>query len=93
MNNASIFSAARGPIMLITVGSLLAMDNMLDVSFSRTWPVLIIVFGVMKLMERMAARPAEAVYEDGYQTPRPPQPYSYQPPPPPAPEPPQERPQ
>lgn len=54
-NSGTLAQAIRGPILLITLGSLAALDIFLNVDFSRTWPVLIIVFGVMKLIERTAA--------------------------------------
>ena len=59
MNSAegTLACAVRGPIMLITIGSLAALDSMGISGFGRTWPVLIIVFGLLKLMERMG-RPA-----------------------------------
>ncbi len=53
--------ALRGPILLITVGALAALDHFGRFSFAQTWPVLIIVYGVMKLFEigtrRTAAPP------------------------------------
>ena len=49
-------SAIRGPIMLITLGVLLSIDHFGSVSFARTWPVLLIVFGLFKLMERSGSR-------------------------------------
>jgi hypothetical protein len=49
--------AVRGPIMLITLGVLLSIDHFGTISFARTWPVLLIVFGLFKLMERSGARP------------------------------------
>ena len=55
-NSGTLAQAVRGPIMLITLGSLVALDIFFNVDFSRTWPVLIIVFGVMKLLERMAMK-------------------------------------
>jgi hypothetical protein len=57
MNSASFLQAARGPILLIVLGVLLAIDHFGPVSFWRTWPLLVIVYGVMKLFERLAARP------------------------------------
>lgn len=48
--------AIRGPVMLITLGVLLSIDHFGTVSFARTWPVLLIVFGIFKLMERSGAR-------------------------------------
>ena len=59
MNDASSFvQAIRGPIMLITLGALVAIDYAGVYGFWRTWPILIIVFGVLKLLERAGARPA-----------------------------------
>ena len=46
--------AARGPILLITVGVLFAVHQAGVISFTRTWPLIIIIIGVMKLAERMA---------------------------------------
>jgi len=48
--------AIRGPVMLITLGVLLSIHNFGTVSFARTWPVLLIVFGIFKLMERSGTR-------------------------------------
>jgi hypothetical protein len=48
----SVMAAVRGPILLITLGVLLALDQTDRVSFWRTWPVLLILFGVFKLAER-----------------------------------------
>jgi hypothetical protein len=52
----NLVSAVRDPILLITLGVLLAIDQMGAYSFGRTWPVLLIVFGVFKLAERSALR-------------------------------------
>ena len=56
--NNSLIQAVRGPIMLITLGTLVAMDYWGVYGFSRTWPLLIIIFGVLKLLEKIVARPA-----------------------------------
>ncbi len=48
----SLMRAVRGPILLITIGTLFAIDHVGPYSFSTTWPALLIVIGVMKLMER-----------------------------------------
>jgi cell wall-active antibiotic response 4TMS protein YvqF len=53
---APLIVAIRGPILLITLGGLFAMEQFDSFSFSRTWPILIIVFGVLKLLERSATR-------------------------------------
>jgi len=59
MNDISAFiQAIRGPIMLITLGALVAVDYAGIYGFWRTWPVLIIVFGILKLLERASAKPA-----------------------------------
>ena len=52
---ALFLQAIRGPILLIALGILFALHQANIVSFWRTWPLLIIVIGVMKLFERMAA--------------------------------------
>ncbi len=57
--NAALFQALRGPIMLITFGVLVAADHSgYGLSFWRTWPFLFIVYGVLKLVERLMPRPA-----------------------------------
>ena len=64
MNNAlfPFVRAARGPIVLVTLGVLFAIDQMQGIAFRRTWPVLLVVFGVMKLIERLLAPPPPAYY-------------------------------
>jgi hypothetical protein len=57
--NYSLIQAIRGPIMLIALGTLVAMDYFGVYGFGRTWPVLIILFGILKLLEKMAARPVD----------------------------------
>ena len=61
MNGASFIQAARGPVLLMTLGVLLAIHQNTAWGFEQTFPILIIVFGVMKLMERMVARPSSDV--------------------------------
>jgi hypothetical protein len=60
MNNAngnvSVCQAVTGPVMLILVGTLFALDHFTDYSFSRTWPLLLIVFGLLKLWCRGGSR-------------------------------------
>ena len=48
----SMLRAIRGPITLITVGVLFALNNFTQYSFDKTWPVLLIVFGLLSLMKR-----------------------------------------
>jgi hypothetical protein len=56
--NGSIMCAVRGPILMITLGVLLAIDQMGTLSFARTWPILLIEFGLFKLAERGISRNA-----------------------------------
>jgi hypothetical protein len=56
--NGNIMSAVRGPILMITLGVLLAIDQMGALSFARTWPILLIEFGLFKLAERGISRNA-----------------------------------
>lgn len=44
--------AVRGPIMVITVGVLFALGNFTPYGFEQTWPVLIIVAGLLSLLGR-----------------------------------------
>jgi hypothetical protein len=48
----SIMRAIRGPVTLITVGILFALNNFTSYSFDKTWPVLLIVFGLLSLLKR-----------------------------------------
>jgi hypothetical protein len=58
---APLITAIRGPIMLIVLGVLFTVDHFGEFSFSSTWPILIIVFGILKLLERSGrARPTNA---------------------------------
>lgn len=45
----SLVRAVRGPVIMITVGVLFAFDTMSDIRFSQTWPVLLIVIGLLSL--------------------------------------------
>ncbi len=55
MNNSSLGRALCGPLMLTTLGVLLSVDHLGYTSFGRTWPVLLIVFGLCKLLDHMGA--------------------------------------
>ena len=41
--------AIRGPIMMIAIGGLMAADQMNRIGIDRTWPALLILFGILKL--------------------------------------------
>lgn len=64
---AKLIRSARGPVLLMTLGALLAVHQFKGVSFEQTFPVLIIVFGMMWLLERMVPhqRAANAVVNVG----------------------------
>ncbi len=47
-----LIRAVRGPIILITVGSLFALDHFTPWGFHQTWPVILIVVGLLTLIGR-----------------------------------------
>jgi len=51
-----LIRASRGPVLLMTLGVLLAVHQFTGISFDQTFPVLIIVFGLMWMLERMVPR-------------------------------------
>jgi hypothetical protein len=51
----SLAHAMRGPLTLITVGVLFAINNFTPYGFDKTWPVILIVFGLMTLVGRSTA--------------------------------------
>ena len=56
MNRSALFlQAIRGPVLLITIGVLFALEQADVIAFTRTWPLILIVVGLMKLLERLAA--------------------------------------
>ena len=50
--------AIRGPVMLIAIGALFALDYSAGVSFGKTWPILLIVAGLLHLSGRLGSGPA-----------------------------------
>jgi len=52
MNDQSqiLIRAVTGPVIMITVGVLFTIDRFVGISFSQTWPVLLIVIGILKLL-------------------------------------------
>ena len=51
-HNGSVIRAIRGPVILITIGGLFALNNFTRYHFDQTWPVILIVFGLMSLLRR-----------------------------------------
>jgi len=50
--DAGLLRAIRAPIILITVGVLFALNNFTPYGFGETWPVLLIVIGLLSLFAR-----------------------------------------
>ena len=73
----SMVAAIRGPVTLITLGVLFALNNFTPYQFHQTWPVLLIVFGLLTLMRR-ATEPAPPTPAAGPYAPQ----YQYAPAPP-----------
>ncbi len=67
MNNrtTAYVQAVRGPVLLVTIGVLFAIHQAGVLSFGQTWPLLIIVIGVMKLLEWMGGPAAPWVGAQG----------------------------
>jgi len=47
--NSAFIDSIRGPIMLVALGLLMAADQMDRIGIDRTWPALLILFGLLKL--------------------------------------------
>jgi hypothetical protein len=58
MTGSSLLVAIRGPVLLVTLGLLMAADQLDRMSFTRTWPVLLILFGLFKLAEHLGPKNA-----------------------------------
>jgi hypothetical protein len=59
-SDGSLVRAIRGPVTLITVGALFALNNFTRYSFDQTWPVILIVFGLLSLLRRGTECPRSA---------------------------------
>ena len=78
--DGSLVHALRGPITLITVGVLFALNNFTQYRFDQTWPVLLIVFGLLSLLGRAERTASAPSTPPGYS------PFGFPPPPPPPPD-------
>ena len=58
MNN-NVFAAIRGPILLIAVGVLFAIDHAGIFGIRQSWPVLLVLVGLLKLFEHLTAGPGQ----------------------------------
>ncbi len=52
INSNELVRAVRGPIILITIGALFALDHFTPWGFQQTWPVILIVIGLLTLVSR-----------------------------------------
>lgn len=59
MNGAALLRAIRGPVMLMAWGLLLAADQMDRISITRTWPAILVLYGVFSLAEWLLTRPPQ----------------------------------
>ncbi len=72
--SAAFLRAIKGPVLMITVGILFALDNFTPFSFNRTWPVLLVVAGVLSLGKRGAPFHGRIRYQAKWGPPQPPVP-------------------
>src|ERR1041384_4992162 len=79
-SDATWVQAIRGPITLITLGALFVLNNFTNYGFEKTWPVLLIVFGLLSLLRRSVEPPPAPPVTPPFPPPN----YTYNPPPPPA---------
>jgi hypothetical protein len=45
-----LLRSIRGPVIMITIGVLFAVDRFTDYHFHQTWPVLLIVIGLLQFV-------------------------------------------
>jgi len=62
-NDQQLVHALRGPVIMITIGVLFLLDNMTAFQFGQTWPILLIVIGVLALAG--GTRRSRAIYGPG----------------------------
>jgi hypothetical protein len=64
-NDANLVRAIRWPVTLITLGTLFALNNFTIYGFHQTWPVLLIVFGLLSLLGRATTIPSPGAPPSG----------------------------
>jgi hypothetical protein len=72
MNQYLFLRRMRGPIMLLTFGITAILDEYTGIHYSRSWPLYIIVWGLMKLAENaiLAQNPPDPTMQyPGYAAP------------------------
>jgi hypothetical protein len=84
-DSAAFLRAIRGPVMMITVGALFALDSFTSLSFGRTWPILLVIAGLLSLGKSAYGKSPSSQGRVRYQAKwGPPQPPATPPPPPPS---------
>jgi len=49
VDNRVFYNAIQGPVLMITIGTLFALDQYGVLQFRESWPVILIVVGVLQL--------------------------------------------
>jgi hypothetical protein len=62
-----LMRSITGPVILITVGVLFSVERFAGVGFDKTWPVLLIVIGILRLLG--GRRPPRNAPYAGYEMP------------------------
>ncbi len=57
LDKPALLSAIQGPVLMITVGSLFALDQNGILNFRQSWPIILIVVGVLQLCRWNSRRP------------------------------------
>ena len=57
LDNPALLCAIQGPVLMITVGSLFALDQNGILNFRQSWPIILIVVGVLQLCRWNSRRP------------------------------------
>jgi len=57
LDNPAFWNAIQGPILMITIGSLFALDQNGILQFHQSWPIILIVVGVLQLSRWNSRRP------------------------------------
>ena len=91
MNDQShlLLRAIKGPVIMITIGVLFAANRFTDYHFQETWPILLIVIGILQLVAGRGRRadyypPPGAPHQQAHPMYQQPRPASPPPPSPPA---------
>lgn len=53
----SLVRASRGPVQLVVLGAVFLLSNYQIADISKTWPILLITYGVMRLLAWTGTRP------------------------------------